>query len=104
MDGIAGEADNLALAEIELPGMLMMRYYSGCRRAGIFRKKDERLYTLRFFYRILQRSGVHTRHNPPHSKVLDSEDSAGWYRILSEALRHYLHGRQLEPPIRLNPA
>jgi hypothetical protein len=21
-----------------------------------------------------------------------------WYRILSEALRHYLHGRQLEPP------
>src|SRR5712671_4223592 len=27
-----------------------------------------------------------------------------WYRILSEALRHYLHGRQLEPPIRLNPA
>jgi hypothetical protein len=26
-----------------------------------------------------------------------------WYRILSEALRHYLHGRQLEPPIRLNP-
>src|SRR5438270_3734400 len=46
LDGIAGEADNLALAEIELPGMLMMRYYSGCRRAGIFRKKDERLYTL----------------------------------------------------------
>src|SRR6516164_4489940 len=27
-----------------------------------------------------------------------------WYRILSEALRHYLRGRQLEPPIRLNPA
>jgi hypothetical protein len=27
-----------------------------------------------------------------------------WYRILSEALRHYLHGRRLEPPIRLNPA
>jgi len=27
-----------------------------------------------------------------------------WYRILSEALPHYLHGRQLEPPIRLNPA
>jgi hypothetical protein len=27
-----------------------------------------------------------------------------WYCILSEALRHYLHGRQLEPPIRLNPA
>jgi hypothetical protein len=27
-----------------------------------------------------------------------------WYRILSEALRHSLHGRQLEPPIRLNPA
>lgn len=27
-----------------------------------------------------------------------------WYRILSEALRHFLQGRQLEPPIRLNPA
>lgn len=27
-----------------------------------------------------------------------------WYRILSEALRHFLHGRQLQPPLRLNPA
>jgi len=27
-----------------------------------------------------------------------------WYRILSEALRHFLKGRQLRPPIRLNPA
>jgi hypothetical protein len=27
-----------------------------------------------------------------------------WYRILSEALRHFLKGRQIEPPIRLNPA
>jgi Transposase DDE domain group 1 len=27
-----------------------------------------------------------------------------WYRILSEALRYFLKGRQLEPPIRLNPA
>jgi len=27
-----------------------------------------------------------------------------WYRILSEALRHFLKGRKLEPPIRLNPA
>ena len=27
-----------------------------------------------------------------------------WYRILSEALRPYLHGRQLEPPLRCNPA
>jgi hypothetical protein len=26
-----------------------------------------------------------------------------WYRILSEALRHFLHGRQLQPPLRLNP-
>jgi hypothetical protein len=26
-----------------------------------------------------------------------------WYRILSEALRHFLHGRQLAPPPRLNP-
>jgi hypothetical protein len=24
-----------------------------------------------------------------------------WYRILSEALRHFLKGRQLEPPVRL---
>jgi len=27
-----------------------------------------------------------------------------WYRILSEALRHFLEGRQLQPPVRLNPA
>ena len=27
-----------------------------------------------------------------------------WYRILSEALRYYLRGRQLAPPLRLNPA
>jgi Transposase DDE domain group 1 len=27
-----------------------------------------------------------------------------WYRILSEALRHFLKGRQLDPPLRLNPA
>jgi hypothetical protein len=27
-----------------------------------------------------------------------------WYRILSEALRHFLKGRQLQPPLRLNPA
>ena len=26
------------------------------------------------------------------------------YRILSEALRHFLHGRQLQPPLRLNKA
>jgi Transposase DDE domain group 1 len=26
-----------------------------------------------------------------------------WYRILSEALRHFLHGRQLQPPLRLSP-
>jgi len=29
---------------------------------------------------------------------------AKWYRILSEALRHFLKGGQLEPPLRLNPA
>jgi hypothetical protein len=28
---------------------------------------------------------------------------AKWYRILSEALRHFLHGRQLQPPLRLMP-
>jgi hypothetical protein len=27
-----------------------------------------------------------------------------WYRILSEALRHFLKGRLLQPPPRLNPA
>jgi len=27
-----------------------------------------------------------------------------WYRILSEALRHFLHGRQLQPPLRFTPA
>jgi Transposase DDE domain group 1 len=27
-----------------------------------------------------------------------------WYRILSEALKHFLKGRQLQPPLRLNPA
>ena len=27
-----------------------------------------------------------------------------WYRILSEALRYFLKGRLLEPPLRLNPA
>ena len=27
-----------------------------------------------------------------------------WYCILSEALRHFLRGRQLQPPLRLNPA
>jgi hypothetical protein len=26
-----------------------------------------------------------------------------WHRILSEALRHFLRGRQLQPPLRLNP-
>jgi hypothetical protein len=26
-----------------------------------------------------------------------------WYRILSEALRYFLHGRQLQPPLRLRP-
>jgi hypothetical protein len=26
-----------------------------------------------------------------------------WYRILSEALRHFLHGRQLQPPLPLAP-
>ena len=27
-----------------------------------------------------------------------------WHRILSEPLRHLLRGRQLQPPLRLNPA
>jgi Transposase DDE domain group 1 len=27
-----------------------------------------------------------------------------WYRILSEALRHFLHGRQLQPPLRFSTA
>ena len=38
-------------------------------------------------------------------KPAEQLDAIGrWYRILSEALRGYLHGRQLEPPLRLNPA
>ena len=37
---IAGEADDHALAEIELQGMLTMSNYSRSRPAGIFRKKD----------------------------------------------------------------
>jgi hypothetical protein len=37
-------------------------------------------------------------------KNAEQLDSLGkWYRILSEAMRHFLKGRQLEPPIRLNP-
>ena len=28
---------------------------------------------------------------------------AKWHRILSEALRCFLHGRQLQPPLRLAP-
>jgi len=52
---IASEADNLALAEIESPGMLMMSNYSRRCPAGIFRKKNKRLYTLPFFDGILDR-------------------------------------------------
>jgi Transposase DDE domain group 1 len=37
-----------------------------------------------------------------NAEQLDS--LAKWYRILSEALRHFLHGRQLQPPLRLAPA
>jgi len=37
-----------------------------------------------------------------HAEQLDSLQR--WYRILSEALRHFLKGRQLDPPLRLNPA
>jgi hypothetical protein len=37
-----------------------------------------------------------------NAKQLDPLEK--WYRILSEALRHFLHGRQLQPPLRLNPA
>lgn len=29
---------------------------------------------------------------------------AKWYRILSEALRNFLHGRQLQPPLHISPA
>ena len=39
------------------------------------------------------------RENAEHLDPLEK-----WYRILSEALRHFLHGRQLQPPLRLNPA
>jgi hypothetical protein len=50
---ITGEADDLTLAEIELSGMLMMSNYSWDRPAGIFWKKDKRLYALPFFYGVL---------------------------------------------------
>jgi hypothetical protein len=36
------------------------------------------------------------------AEQLDSQQR--WHRILSEALRYYLKGRQLAPPLRLNPA
>jgi hypothetical protein len=39
------------------------------------------------------------RENAEHLDPLEK-----WYRILSEALRHFLHGRQLQPPLRLKPA
>jgi hypothetical protein len=39
------------------------------------------------------------RENAEHLDPLEK-----WYRILSEALRHFLHGRQLQPPLRLRPA
>lgn len=32
-----------------------------------------------------------------------AEQLQRWYRILSEALRQFLQGRQLAPPRRLNP-
>jgi len=41
---------------------------------------------------------AHIREN---AEQLDS--LAKWYRILSEALRHFLHGRQLKPPLRIVP-
>jgi hypothetical protein len=41
---------------------------------------------------------AHIREN---AEQLDS--LAKWYRILSEALRHFLHGRQLQPPLRIVP-
>jgi len=50
---IAGEADDLTPAEIELPGMLMMRNYSRRLLTGISRKKEKRLYAFRFFHGIL---------------------------------------------------
>jgi hypothetical protein len=39
-----------------------------------------------------------------HKDAEQLDPLARWYRILSEALRHFLHGRQLQPPLRLNPA
>lgn len=39
-----------------------------------------------------------------HKNAEQLDPLARWYRILSEALRHFLHGRQLQPPLRLSPA
>ena len=52
-------------------------------------------------YLILRIAGFLTdlRINAEHLDPL-----AKWYRILSEALRHFLHGRQLQPPLRFAPA
>ena len=50
---MAAEPDDLALAEIELPGMLMMSNDSRRHPADIFRKKDERLYPFRVFDSVL---------------------------------------------------
>ena len=63
-------------------------------------------------------SNVHARHHWARRAYLriarflaDVRNSAEhldpvqrWYRILSEALRHFLKGRQLAPPYRLNSA
>src|SRR5262249_51567449 len=48
-----GEADDLTLAKVELPGMLMVSNYSWRLLAGIFRNKNKRFNALRFFNRIL---------------------------------------------------
>jgi hypothetical protein len=41
---------------------------------------------------------------PGNITLLELPPYKRWYRILSEALKRYLKGRQLDPPPRLAPA
>jgi hypothetical protein len=73
---IAGEANHLALAETELPGMLMMSNYSCRRTAGVFSEEGEMTLRAPLLPRHTQWSGEHKRHNPRRSISLGSADRA----------------------------
>jgi hypothetical protein len=48
-----------------------------------------------------QRIAGFLRSLPQTAEQLDPQQR--WYRILGDALRHFLKGRQLDPPIRVGP-